>query len=74
MSVKFDKCPICGRQVGYEDEFGDNKDLVVAMCLSGHTIADLGFGYGLARSNEFQAAKVWNRAARKYKQSHKEGL
>ena len=81
MGVKFDKCPICGRSVGYEDGVGDNKDLIVAMCGGGHTIIDLGEGlsgslggYGLARKNPWDAAKVWNKMARKYVMEHKDGV
>ena len=66
MSVKFDKCPICGKAVGYEDAAGDNKDLCIAMCLGGHTIVDLGGSYGLARKDPYKAARVWNKAVRKY--------
>lgn len=66
MSVKFDRCPICGRSVGYEDEVGDNKDLYIAMCGGGHTVIDLGGSFGMGAKNEFQAAKIWNRAVRRY--------
>lgn len=71
MSVKFDKCPICGRSVGYEDWVGDNKNLIIAMCGGGHTVIDLGGHYGLARNNPWDAAKIWNKFARLYKREHK---
>ena len=67
MSAHFDKCPICGKAVGYEDAAGENHDMCIAMCINGHTVIDLGVGYTAMRSNEFQAARIWNKAVRKYK-------
>ena len=66
MSAKFDKCPICGYSVGYEDSAGGNKGSYVAMCMKGHTIVDLGSSNGLICKNEFQAAKGWNKMVRRY--------
>ena len=70
MSVKFDRCPICGRLVGYEDSAGDNKDLYIAMCMNGHTVIDLGGNFEMAMTNEFQAARIWNKMVRKYLKEH----
>lgn len=70
MSVKFDKCPLCGSVVGYEDEAGSNRDLCMAMCIKGHTIVDLGASFELLKSNGYQAARVWNKYVRKYIKEH----
>lgn len=65
--VRFDKCPICGKSVGYEDSAGVNHNFCIAMCVSGHTGADLGIPYSVClKSNPFSAARVWNKAVRNY--------